>query len=180
MKRLLASASLSVCAALACTIEVADFTGKKCESASDCPEPYVCVAARPGEGRTCEVLGLPGTRDVNAGPVPTWCADIEPILAASCVSSCHGADTSGSGNSTFRLDYYAPDAGGVPGARAKAERIRQRASVFQDMPPPEGSVPIPTAEQRALIARWAEGGAPLCVDGGVDAGLPDGGADGGS
>lgn len=179
MKRLLASASLSVCAVLACTIEVADFTGKKCESASDCPEPYVCVAARAGEGRTCEVLGLPGTfdpGDVDAGPVPTWCADIQPILAASCVSSCHGADSSGSNNPFFRLDYYAPDGGGVPGAQARAERIRQRASVFQDMPPAGSSVPRPTAEQRALIARWAEGGAPLCSDGGVDAGLSDGGS----
>lgn len=183
MKRLLASVSLSLCAALACTIDVADFTGKKCDVVGDCPDTHVCVAARPGEGRTCEVLGLPGISDggeEDAGPVPTWCADIQPIMAASCVSSCHGVDTRDSNQTSFRLDYYAPDAGGLPGAQAKAERIRQRASVTQDMPPSPSTVPLPTAEQRALIARWAAGGAPLCFDGGVDAGIPDGGADGGS
>jgi len=199
MKKLLASACVCVGLAVACTIDVTDFTGKTCEWPGDCPDTHVCVAVRPGAGRTCEVLGLPGAPDAgggDAGPVPTYCRDVQPILAASCVSTCHGADTSGSQVATFRLDYYAPPDGGVdggsgagtvPGAFAKAERIRQRASVFQDMPPTGGAVPAPSAEERALLARWALGGAPFCDDGSVDAdagtsdaGVPDGGAgDGG-
>ncbi|QSQ15139.1 hypothetical protein [Myxococcus landrumensis] len=182
MKRLLASAAGAVVFTVACTIDVTDFTGKTCETASDCPDTHSCVAVRQGQGRTCEVLGLPGTPDAgdgDAGPVPTYCDDIQPILAASCVSTCHGADTSGSQQTTFRLDYYeAPDAGGLPGAFAKAARIRARTSVFQDMPPTGSAVTPPTAAQRALVARWVEGGAPFCDDAGSgapDAGSPDGG-----
>ncbi|NTX14861.1 hypothetical protein FJV41_15650 [Myxococcus llanfairpwllgwyngyllgogerychwyrndrobwllllantysiliogogogochensis] len=186
MKKLLASAAGVVAFTVACTIDVADFTGKTCETASDCPDTHVCVAVRQGQGRTCEVLGLPGIPDageVDAGPVPTYCDDVQPILAASCVSTCHGADTSGSNQTSFRLDYYAPpdgggaDGGGLPGAFAKAARIRARTSVFQDMPPSPTTVTLPTAEQRAIVARWVEGGAPFCDAG---TGEPDGGAaDGG-
>ena len=180
MKRLLASASFSVCVAMACTLDVTDFTGKTCEDAQDCPPPYACVAARPGEGRTCEALGLPGAPDGgDAGPVPTWFEDIQPIMAASCVSSCHGADTSNSGVTSFRLDYYAPEDGGVPGAQAMAARIQARAYVFQDMPPPGSPVPMPTAQERERIARWAREGAPLCADAGTEVVPGDGGVDGG-
>ncbi|WP_338865865.1 hypothetical protein [Myxococcus stipitatus] len=178
MKRLLASAAGAVVLTVACTIDVADFTGKTCETASDCPDTHVCVAVRQGQGRTCEVLGPPGTPDGggDAGPVPTYCDDVRPILAASCVSSCHGADTSGSQQTTFRLDYYEPpDAGGLPGAFAKAARIRARTSTFQDMPPSGSAVTPPTPEQRAVVSRWVEGGAPFCGD----AGSPDGGRDAG-
>ncbi|WP_044890819.1 hypothetical protein [Myxococcus hansupus] len=168
MKRLLASVFLGVCGVLACALDTTDFTGKACEEARDCPPPYVCVAARGDAGRTCEVLGLPGTPDGgDAGPTPTWCADIQPILAANCVSSCHGADTSGSDGAPFRLDYYAPEPGGVPGAQAMAARILARVYVFQDMPPPWLSVPMPSAQERVLIARWANEGTPLCDDAGT-------------
>ncbi|MFY2557992.1 hypothetical protein ACN469_10210 [Corallococcus terminator] len=186
MKKLLASAAGVIAFTVACTIDVADFTGKTCETAGDCPDTHVCVAVRQGQGRTCEVLGLPGipdAGDVDAGPVPTYCDDVRPILAASCVSKCHGADTSDSAQTSFRLDYYAPadggaDGGGLPGAFAKAARIRARTSVLQDMPPEVSVVPQPTAAQRAIIARWVEGGAPFCGDAGSE--TPDGGtADGG-
>ena len=169
--------SVCVCAAMAvvgCVVSVSDFAGKSCEVASDCPEPYVCVAARPGAGRTCEALALPQVADGGGGggPVPTFCQDIEPILMANCVSSCHGADNSGSKRTDFRLDYYEPGVGQPKGARVMAPRIKVRALDFQDMPPP-GS-PQPTAAERALLGRWAEGGAPLC-----DGGTPtDGGTDG--
>nr|BDT35258.1 hypothetical protein MFMH1_49270 [Myxococcus sp. MH1] len=183
MKKLLAGATGAAALLVACTIDVADFTGKTCETAGDCPDTHVCVAVRQGQGRTCEVLGLPGADagPTDAGPVPTYCDDVQPILAASCVSTCHGADTSGSGQSSFRLDYYvAPDGGadggGLPGAFAKAERIRARTSVFQDMPPSPTTVPLPTAEQRALVARWVEGGAPFCDDADAGGGAPDGGS----
>ncbi|GHG90680.1 hypothetical protein [Comamonas sp. JC664] len=125
------------------------------------------------------MLGLPGAPDGgDAGPTPTWCADIQPILAASCVSSCHGADTRGSGVASFRLDSYAPEDGGVPGAKAMAARILARAYVFQDMPPPGSGVPMPSAQERALIARWAVEGAPSCEDAGPGGGNPDAGVDG--
>jgi len=185
VKRLFLSAALCLGAVAACTLDVTDFTGKKCESAGDCPDTHVCVSARPGQGRTCEVLGLPGLSDggeVDAGPVPTWCEDVQPLLAASCVSSCHGEDRSGSNDSPFRLDYYAPDAGDageLPGAQSKAERIRQRAAISRDMPPSGSDVPFPTEEERALLARWAAGGAPLCPEDTADAGLDDGGSDAG-
>ena len=73
MKKLLVS--LGLCAAVggACAIDGVDFAGKTCEAAQDCPDPYVCVAARAGAGRTCEVLGGPTLSDAggpDGGPVP--------------------------------------------------------------------------------------------------------------
>lgn len=177
MRRALASVCLSAAVAVVgCVVSVSDFAGKSCEVAEDCPEPYVCVAARPGAGRTCEALGLPQVADGGGGgggPVPTYCNDIQPILMANCISSCHGADNSSSGRTDFRLDYYEPDAGQPKGAKVMAPRIKQRAVDFQDMPPPGN--PEPTAAERVLLGQWAVGGAPLC-DGGTPA---DGGTDGG-
>jgi hypothetical protein len=172
MTRLLARAALCLTFLAGCTTPSIDFAGKTCEAASDCPETYACVATDGGPGGTCELLGAPDAGeggDGDAGPVvvPTYCDDIGPILAASCVSTCHGAVQTGSGQTSFRLDYYEPDAGGLPGAKAKAARIKVRTS-DQTMPPP-GS-PAPTAAERALLARWVEGGAPFCSDAGVDGG----------
>jgi hypothetical protein len=160
---------LGLCAVVVtgCTIEAPDFSGKSCESLTDCPRPYTCVAARPGMGRTCEVLNGPGTNGPNTGPVPTWCQDIRPILEAHCVSACHGADTSVSGREDFRLDMYEAD-GGIAGAQLMAPRIHARTVVFRTMPP-ENS-PQPTEEQRALIDRWAAGGAPFCETAVTDGG----------
>lgn len=174
MKKLLVGLGLCAVVGAACVIDVNDFAGKTCETAGDCPDPYVCVAARAGAGRTCEVLGRPALSDAgdpNAGPVPTYCKDIQPILAANCTSSCHGADHT-NGLTGFRLDYYAPDGGGEPGARDKADRIKARAFDFPSMPP--SGNPQPSAAERALLARWVVGGAPLCDEG--DAGTPDGGS----
>lgn len=157
-------------AAVGCTIEAPDFAGKSCESAADCPSSFSCVAARPGAGRTCEVLAGPGV-STPTGPVPTWCKDIQPVLAASCVASCHGITTAGSGRTDFRLDLY-DASGGVLGARQMAPNVRARA-VAHTMPP--AGNPAPSEAEIALIDRWATGGAPLCGDAG-DGGTP---ADGG-
>jgi hypothetical protein len=164
-------------------VSVSDFAGKSCETASDCPEPYLCVAARPGAGRTCEVLAGPSVGDPSeTGPVPQYCGDIQPILAANCVSTCHGADNT-NGTTGFRLDYYEPEGEDLPpGARAKADRIKARAADFRTMPPP-GHPVQPSEAERALLSRWARGGAPFCEDAGTpDGGGPDGGGspDGGS
>lgn len=169
MKRTLPSLLRGLCAVVAtgCTIEAPDFSGKSCESLDDCPRPYTCVAARPGAGRTCEVLNGPGITDPNAGPVPTWCQDIRPILEANCVSTCHGAITTGSDRSYFRLDMYEAD-GGVAGAKLMAPRIHARTVVFRTMPPPGN--PEPTEAERALIDRWAAGGAPACAETVTDGG----------
>jgi hypothetical protein len=160
-----------------CMVSVSDFAGKSCETAADCPDPYVCVAARPGAGRTCEVLGLPDFADAGGpapGPVPTWCADVQPILTTYCISSCHGAVHTGSGRTDFQLDMYEAN-GDIKGAKDMAPRIDVRAYRFKDMPP--AGNPAPSAEEREVLGRWAQGGAPFCnTDGGVSA---DGGVDGG-
>jgi len=182
MNRVLSSL-LGLCAALAmgCTIEAPDFTGKSCVAAADCPSSHSCVAARPGEGRTCELLQPPGVTPTEDGPVPTWCKDVQPILAASCVDSCHGEVTDGSGKKDFRLDRY-ETVGAVAGAKDKASRIQARAFEQPSMPPSYYSAQ-PTEEERAILDRWARGGAPFCDDGAGtnDGGTPDSGtADGGT
>ncbi|MBN1204487.1 MAG: hypothetical protein JXB05_06150 [Myxococcaceae bacterium] len=175
-------AVFSVCVSAAlvvvgCVVSVADFAGKSCEIAEDCPDSYVCVSARPGAGRTCEVLGLPDISDGGEppqGPVPTWCADIQPLMATYCLSNCHGPETTNSGRDGFRLDFYNSDGGTQVGALEMAPTIDLRVVRFQNMPPL--GQPAPTPQERALIGRWATGGAPFCTDGGTP---PDGGTDGG-
>ena len=180
MSQRLRSSLLGVCAALgtACSIEAPDFSGKSCDVAADCPETHVCVAARPGAGRTCELLQPPGVLvPEDVGPVPTWCKDIQPVMQASCVSSCHGEVTGGSGRADFRLDVY--DAtGNVAGAKQMAARIQDRGFTQRSMPP-SYYTPQPSDEQRTLLDRWVRGGMPLCDDtgdaGSSDAGSSDGG-----
>ena len=157
-----------------CIISQDGFSGRACTFDADCPEAYACSG--PEGLRFCEVVYPPrssantdgGTPD--AGVVPTYCAEVRPILAAHCISSCHGVDNSTSGETEFRLDYYEPTvAGQVKGAKAMAPRIKSRAFDRRDMPPLDQ--PQPSDAQRALLARWATAGAPFCTDGGVpDAG----------
>jgi hypothetical protein len=166
----------AVVAIVGCAVSVGDFAGKRCEVAEDCPDSYVCIAARPG-GRTCEVLSLPEVADGGGpapGPVPTWCVEVQPVLANYCLASCHGTVHTGSGRNDFQLDIY-ESSGGIKGAREMAPRIDKRAAEFKDMPP-VGS-PMPTAEERELLGLWARNGAPFCNDGGT---TTDGGVDGGT
>lgn len=177
MKRAVTRICIAGMVIVGCVVPVSDFAGKSCETAEDCPDSYVCVAARPGAGRTCEVLGLPGFADAGGpapGPVPTWCEDVQPVLTAYCISSCHGAVQTGSGRTDFKLDIY-EGSGGIMGAKDMAPRIDVRAFRFRDMPPVGN--PAPSDEEREVLGRWAQGGAPFCnTDGG---GSPDGGVDGG-
>ncbi|PTL77356.1 hypothetical protein DAT35_45510 [Vitiosangium sp. GDMCC 1.1324] len=159
---------VSALASSGCFISENTGPGHPCSDDSECPTSYRCVTASPGNA-SCEVVYPPlpqeadsGTPD--AGPVPTWCRDIRPILAASCVASCHGADTSGSHRTDFRLDQYEAS-GGVLGARDLAARIKVRAVDQQSMPP--AGNPAPSAEQRELLTRWIAGGTPSCSDGGT-------------
>jgi hypothetical protein len=159
---------VSALAASGCLISENAGPGHSCSDDSECPESYRCVTISEGQ-RSCEVTYPPRPLDADggtpdAGPVPTWCQDIQPLLAASCVSSCHGATTSGSKRTDFRLDTYA-QAGGVLGARDMAARIKARA-VDQQTMPPSGN-PAPSAAERDLLSRWVAGGTPLCADGGT-------------
>ncbi len=100
------------------------------------------------------------------GVAPTYCRDVQPILAANCVSSCHGEVNTGSGHTDFRLDYYEPpDGGGPKGAKDMAPRIKVRAFDLRTMPPTGN--PAPTDAERAVLGRWAVAGAPFCDDGGT-------------
>lgn len=170
--------------ASACFIQAGDLVGKQCRTNVDCMDPYVCVAARASGARTCELLRGPDTQSPGgSGPVD-WCKDVQPLLARSCVANCHGSDTSGSSQLTFRLDAYAFDGGFPLGAFAKASRIRVR--VEADDMPPVGFSPRLSVEEGRRVTRWVDLGAPECVaaaDGGTgDAGSggPDGGTDGGT
>ncbi|HZH15295.1 MAG TPA: hypothetical protein VE057_13160 [Archangium sp.] len=168
--RVLLNSLVLACALLAsgCVLAENAGPGHPCSDDSECPASYRCVTVSTDQ-RSCEVLYPPAPQEtdagsVDAGPVPTWCQDIRPILAASCVASCHGADTSGSGYTDFRLDQYAAS-GGVNGARELAARIKDRA-VDQRTMPPLGN-PAPSAAERELLTRWIAGGTPLCTDGGT-------------
>jgi hypothetical protein len=163
-------ALVAVLTAAGCMISQDEFAGRECTFDAECPEAYTC--AGPPEGlRFCEVIYPPRSNSsadagpVDAGPVPTYCKEVQPILAANCISSCHGADNSGSGQTDFRLDYYEPGAGQPKGAKAQADRIKSRAFDRQDMPPLGN--PAPSAAQRAVLGRWVVAGAPFCTDGGT-------------
>ena len=169
MRHLLSSLLLvSALAASGCFISENAGPGRPCSDDSECPASYRCVTASEDQ-RSCEVLYPPAPQvsdagSVDAGPVPTWCQDVRPILAASCVSSCHGSDTSGSKRTDFRLDMYEAS-GGVLGARDMAGRIKVRAVNEQSMPP--AGNPAPSAGERDVLSRWIAGGTPLCSDGGT-------------
>jgi hypothetical protein len=166
----LKGAFLALAAALSaagCIISQDELAGRSCTFDVDCPEAYVCVG--PEGQRSCEVSYPPRTPSpdggvADAGVVPTYCGEVQPILAANCVSSCHGDVTTGSNHPEFRLDYYAPDAGQPKGAKDMAARIKARAFDLRTMPP--AGNPVPSDGERAVLGRWAAAGAPFC-DGGT-------------
>jgi hypothetical protein len=162
----------AVLAAAGCIISQDENAGRSCAFDADCPAAYACVG--PEGQRSCEVIYPPRSTppdagSADAGVVPTYCVEVQPILAAYCVSSCHGAVTTGSGKTDFRLDYYEPDGGDPKGAKAMASAIKARAFDIPTMPP--SANPAPSNAERAVLARWAVAGAPFCTDGGT----PDGG-----
>ncbi len=187
-------APLFVCLAVigvgaGCFIGAGSFAGKGCDSNNDCPEPYVCAQVR-GTGRSCELvhsidIGSGGTGGAGGGGGvaldPDYCTDAKPILDRTCVSNCHGSDTSGS-SQPYRFDKYSDTKGG---SFEKKERIAARV-MSDDMPPSSPANPRPTAAERTLLIRWAKKGVE-CNDAGSvgpsdagsgDAGTRDGG-DGG-
>ncbi len=105
-----------------------------------------------------------GRPDAGALLTPTWCRDIQPVMAANCVSSCHGQTTTGSGRTDFRLDVYSSATSPV-GAREKAARIKARAVDARTMPP-TNRTPLSAAD-RDLLDRWIDAGTPQCTDAGT-------------
>ena len=162
-------AALGVAGLSACFIEAGSILGKQCKTNVDCSDPYVCVAARPNGARTCELLRGPDEQPPGGGGPFDYCRDAKPLLDKSCVANCHGVDTTGSNQGTFRLDFYAFDSGYPLGAFAKAARIRIR--VADDSMPPVGFSPRLSVEERQVVTRWVDFGAVECLaNQGTDAG----------
>lgn len=153
----------------ACFIDAGSFAGKECQTNVDCPPPWVCaqVGRRPSQPgfRSCELLRGPDAAPPSSGGPADYCHDAKPLLDKTCVANCHGADTSGSSQTAFRLDAYAFDGGFPQGAGDKALRIKLR--VADDSMPPVGFTPRLTTAERDLLVHWADLGAPECLDGGT-------------
>ncbi|MBM7115904.1 hypothetical protein [Archangium primigenium] len=161
----------AVVGGVGCLVAESGGTASPCTADSDCPSTHRCVAMS-AEASVCELVYPPpvssagdaGTPD--AGPVPTWCTDVQPLMNRNCVSSCHGEVTSGSGKTGFRLDRY-ETAGAVAGAKDMAERIKVRGVEQRSMPP---SGPYFTATEQTVLLRWIAAGTPECAaptDGGT-------------
>jgi hypothetical protein len=167
----LALGSAAIVTVAACVLATPDYSGRSCDDSSDCPEPYACVfGARPGSGRTCEVLYPPpyqdgGVEPLDGGPV-YYCSEVKPLLDAYC-TYCHGEESQLSPG--MRLDIF--DGGfDVKGAGQIAGRIKLRAYDREDMPVRYATV-FPTKDERRILALWAVTGGQEC-----DAGRrPDGG-----
>jgi hypothetical protein len=175
--RALAVLAATAAVASGCVLGVQSFAGKTCDVAADCPNGFSCVLARPGQGRTCEMLRGPDFADGGGVFAPAYyCGEVEPILKRTCLKNCHGADHSGAPgtiNDKFRLDMYI-SANGIKGALEMSDRVKARASDKSPSPmPPEIESVQPTPEERSIIARWFYNGAPFSSDGG---GACDGGA----
>ena len=168
-----------VMSAAGCFIGAGSFAGKNCDSNIDCPDPYVCASVRAG-GRSCELLhGIDLTSNGSGGgggtTVPDYCHDVKKILDRSCISNCHGMDTTGSG---LPYRYDVSSLGGTPpGAFEVSDTIKTRVS--DDSMPPFGSMPRPTPAERAIVLRWVNTGAKECSDGGGST-VTDAGTDGGA
>jgi hypothetical protein len=167
-----------------CIISQDETANRACADDTDCPQAYACMEL--GAQRTCELVYPPGELPADAGPgdagpgdggpgdggpgdggpgdggvVPTYC-DVQPILNANCVSTCHGAVNTDSRRTDFRLDYYEPEPGGVKGAKAMAARIKARTFDLRTMPP-ASRAQQPSDAERARVAQWVTGGALPCA-----------------
>ena len=168
-----------------CTLGTGVFAGKTCKSNVDCPDPYVCAQVRT-EGRTCELVRGVETFDPSSDNPAYYCngtdggGGVKAVLDKHCVSNCHGTDRSYPGTSglAFRLDVYSTGTA-LPGAFAKAANINKR--VQDDTMPPVGLMGYTrcSTEEKNLLLRWINAGAPECAGSG-DGGSGDGGTgDGG-
>lgn len=145
--------------ASACFVGEDKLVGKPCALDRDCPDKfYACVVTRIDGNKSCELVYPPEPAEQTPQATVTYCGDIKPILDRTCVSSCHGQTTTGSGYGNFRLDFFSDPQGALKGAQAMAARIKARTTEGKDMPP-AGST-APTDAERALIGQWVDSGAP--------------------
>jgi len=148
-----------------CLVDETDGTATPCGEDTDCPGTHRCVTLS-ADTRVCELIYPPrdtsaGNTDAgtpDAGPVPTWCNDVQPLMNKTCVASCHGEVNRDSGKKDFRLDRY-ETVGGVLGAKDKAERIKVRAVEQRSMPP---SAPYFSTAEQTVLLRWIAAGTPEC------------------
>ncbi|MEZ4472480.1 MAG: c-type cytochrome domain-containing protein [bacterium] len=112
------------------------------------------------------LTGCPGFGDKTLAElegitdVPTWHADVQPIIARYC-QPCHRQPLAG--GAPFPLLTFEQ-------VRDHADRVRVRAVQLGDMPPGSGGIPD---TERALLDAWISGGMPEGEPTGPDMGLPD-------
>lgn len=167
-----------VMAACGCAVDNTEPVGQPCTSSSECTQSgYACLPdpALDG-GSTCQLVfprPVPtdgGTPD--AGPPPTvfYCGAVQNALTTYC-ANCHGVDRSQASNLPFRLDVYedldgGSVAGGIDGAKTKADRVKVRLTDPLYPPMPPVGQPQPDAMTKQLIVNWVDSGAQQC-DGGM-------------
>lgn len=172
-------------ASLACLGEaVLPLTGAPCITDLDCPTGHACLTTQSTGERSCEPFtpfqlvdgtnpdgGTTGGGGGGGGggtqTTPYFCKEVKPILDTYC-NACHGTNRVASGIDTIRFDMYQDDEEGRRGAYASAVRIKARMVDFKDMP--SASSPQPSDEQRAIVGRWVNAGAPYCDDGSTPGG----------
>jgi len=113
------------------------------------PAPVASQPASPAapSSPSASAPAVAPSAEAPASPAPALkvsFADVQPIIKNRC-SSCHGF----SGGVTFDTEAQ---------IKNKASRIKQRAVVSKSMPP--GNTTKITDEERALLGRWVDAGAP--------------------
>lgn len=109
-------------------------------------------------------LGCGGLGDETA-PIlevtPSWNGEIQTLMASRC-AICHKVPPENGAPTGFTFLKYtraeSPGPGQLDGAFEKRERILARAVQERSMPP--SGATQPTAEERELLRKWIEGGAP--------------------
>jgi hypothetical protein len=109
------------------------------------------------------VLGCPGLGTgvpaIDSVPaVPTWEADVGPLLAERC-TGCHTVPQQGGAPDYFRLDRYAEE-GGYLGAYEQKELIILRAVYSDPYQMPLLPLDPLDATEKAVLEAWVEAGAP--------------------
>lgn len=100
----------------------------------------------------------------NVPDRPTYFADVQPILRANC-ARCHGAEPSDPKIAKFRLDRYVKDDIATFDAWDYAQSSGQdfapmvRVAVDHEAPAMPPDYPL-TDQQREILARWVDQGAP--------------------